>query len=254
MNVDPFVSSPALREDSVPRLLADGSVKICGLRQPEHAVAAAAAGADLLGFVFAPTRRRVTPEQARCCIDAARAAVGSRRVLAVGVFVDATVAEMNAVAEIAGLDLLQLHGYEPPAALGSLNRPALKAVSPPIGSDGAAVSRVLDDFGGAPTRPIAFLIDGHSPTASGGAGARADWALAQRLAVRYPVLLAGGLDADNVGAAIAMVHPIGVDVSSGVETEGVKDLSRIVAFVAAAKLGFHAAAERPASVTASGGG
>jgi phosphoribosylanthranilate isomerase len=245
MNVASFPPRSTLAEGAVPHPLRRRSVKICGLREPEHAAAAAAVGADLLGFVFAPARRRVSPDQARRCLDAARAAAGASRFLAVGVFVDAPVAEVNGVAEAAGLDLVQLHGDESPATLQGLNRPALKAVRPLLGSDPVAVSRVLDDFGGGPTAPLAFLLDGHSPTAAGGAGVRADWRLARRLVRRHPVLLAGGLDPENVGAAIAAVRPLGVDVSSGVETAGVKDVARIVAFVAAARLGFRELDDHP---------
>lgn len=237
-----------LPDGGLAHVLGRRTVKICGLREPEHAAAAAAAGADLLGFVFAPARRRVTIDQARRCIDAARMADGTRRFLAVGVFVDARAAEMNAVAEMAGLDLVQLHGNESPTTLRQLDRPALKAVRSPPGADPTAVSRVLDEFGRGPTKPLAFLIDGHSATVAGGAGVRADWRLARRLALRHPLLLAGGLEPENVAAAIAAVRPLGVDVSSGVESEGVKDSARIAAFVAAARLGFRALAERPGPV------
>lgn len=239
MTVGASVPTVRLEADAGPITLAVGSVKIDGLRQPEHAAAAAGAGADLLGFVFAPARRRVTPEQARSCIAAARAAAGSRRVITVGVFVDAAVGEMNDAAGRAGLDLLQLHGDEPPESLTALDRPVIKAIAPPSGSDAEAISRLIDDYAKGPRKPIAFVIDGYSPTSSGGTGVRADWALAGRLATRHPILLAGGLDAENVGLAISTVRPLGVDVSSGVETDGGKDASRIAAFVAAAKLGFR---------------
>ena len=215
-------------------------VKICGLREPVHAQAAAAAGADLLGFVFAPARRQVTPDAARACIVAARSEASSRRVLTVGVFVDASAEEMNAAAEEAGLDLLQLHGDEPPELPAQLTRPVLKALRPPPGSRPVEVERAMERYRSIANTPIAFLIDGYAAKAAGGTGVRADWDLAASLAGDRPVVLAGGLDPGNIADAIAAVRPLAVDVSSGVETDGTKDAAKIAAFVAAAKRAFAA--------------
>jgi len=216
-------------------LLPPHSVKICGLREPDHARAAVAAGADLLGFIFAPARRQVTAEIARMCIEAARAEAGGRPVLTVGVFVDASIGAMNATASEAGLDLLQLHGDEPPSQLSRLDRPAIKALRSPAGTTVAAVEAEIARYRTAIVHPVAWLIDGFREGASGGEGIRADWALGAALTKVGPMLLAGGLDASNVAEAIAAVHPIGVDVSSGVETDGRKDAAKIAAFVSAAK-------------------
>lgn len=223
-----------------------GIVKICGLRQPAQAWAAVEAGADWIGFIFAPGRRQVDPETARACIVAAKEAAAERPVLAVGVFVDADPAEMNAVAERAGLDLFQLHGNEPPEILARLDRPAVKVLKPPIGSPPAETAVVVDRFVAGPASPVAFLVDGVAEGTAGGAGVRADWAVAAALAGRHRTLLAGGLDAEQVATAIVEVGPVGVDVSSGVETEGVKDPGKIAAFVAAARAGFQ---ERPPART-----
>src|SRR4051794_5826169 len=103
------------REERLGHLLARGSVvKICGLREPSHAVAAVASGADLIGFVFAPARRQVTASVARACIAAVRESLPKHDVLAVGVFVDADPREASSIADEAELDVLQLHGQEPP--------------------------------------------------------------------------------------------------------------------------------------------
>ncbi len=212
-----------------------GVVKVCGLREPVHAAAAAAAGADLLGFIFAPARRQITVAVARRCIAAARASAGDRRVVAVGVFVDAAPHEMNAAADVAGLDLLQLHGDEPPAVLGRLNRPIIKALRPRPGTPLAEVDTLADRYRAVANAPIAFLVDGFAVDAAGGAGYRADWDLARVLAGRGPMILAGGLDPGNVVGAIVGVRPLGVDVSSGVETDGAKDVAKIAAFVASAR-------------------
>ena len=228
---------------SGPGVIAPGSVKICGLREPVHARAAVAAGASLLGFIFAPARRRVDVAAARAAIDAARAEAGARKVLAVGVFVDADVGEMNSVAEAAGLDLLQLHGDEPPALVARLHRPVIKALRVPIGTDAAHVEAVISAFEQGEKTPVAYLLDGFDARAKGGGGVAADWGLAAALARRWPLVLAGGLTPENVGAAIRGATPRAVDVSSGVETNRVKDPARISAFIGAAQSAFATASD-----------
>ena len=218
-----------------------GAVKICGLREPAHARAAALAGADLLGMIFAPARRQVTAETAAACIQAARTAAPARRILAVGVFVNATAEELNRTAMVAGLDLLQLHGEEDPALLDELDRPVIKGLRPVPSSTGAAVDAMIARYAAAANAPLAYLIDGYHPGHYGGTGTRADWSLVAELARRWPVILSGGLDAANVATAIQSVRPRAVDVSSGVETDGVKDVGKITAFVVAAKSAFHTA-------------
>jgi phosphoribosylanthranilate isomerase len=220
--------------------------KIDGLRDPEHAAAAAAVGADLVGFIFAPARRRVTPEIAAACIAAARAASSARSVAAVGVFVDATAAEIRSVVAASGVDLVQLHGSEPPELLDEISVPALKAFRPQPGVTAADVLAEISRFHRASTPPAAVLIDGYAPDAAGGTGVRADWSLAEEIAAAFPIVLGGGLDPENVGEAIRRVRPRGVDVSSGVETEGVKNPERIEAFIRAARLAFrdHGVAEQ----------
>lgn len=237
--------SPSAGQESNPGLDAlvrrGGLVKICGLREPQHAATAATAGADLIGFIFAPARRRVAPEQARACIEAARAAAPGP-IVAVGVFVDEAPGRIAEVVEVAGLDAVQLSGAEPPAFAAGLPVPALKAIKPKPGDAEADVVVVIASHvtnGGA----IAALVDGYHPGSAGGAGVAADWGLAGRLARRAPVLLAGGLDPENVAVAIRQVRPVGVDVSSGVEVGGVKDAERIAAFVSAAKGAFSGLAD-----------
>lgn len=228
----------AMPNDAGPPRLGFGSVKIDGLREPGQARAAVLGGADLVGFIFAPGRRQVTAAQARACLDEARAAAGARRVLGVGVFVDASAAEMNEVAAAAGLDLLQLHGEEPPDLLGALDRPVLKAFRPPPGASAPEVAAAFGRYRSVANAPVGFLLDGYSARAAGGEGVRADWALGAELARTDPLVLAGGLDPDNVAAAIRSVRPVAVDVSSGVETDGVKDDAKMAAFIEAAKRAF----------------
>lgn len=213
-------------------------VKIDGFREPEHAAAAVAAGADLIGFIFAPARRQVAPEMAAACIAAARAEVPDRPFAAVGVFVDASAVEIRGVVAESGVDLVQLHGAERPEILADIPVAAIKVFRPEPGIAAAAILEKIDRFRLASRPPVAYVIDGYAPDAAGGTGVRADWELAAKIAVERPIMLGGGLDPENVGDAIRRVRPRGVDVSSGVEISGVKDVARIEAFIRAARSAF----------------
>ena len=217
-------------------------VKICGVSRPEHALVAAEAGADLIGLVFyPPSHRNVTPEGAAAIVEALRAS--GHATLAVGLFVNEDSARVNAVADMVGLDLVQLSGDEQPAALAGLNRPLLRSVRI---ATGEGVVRVRERLTAATTmlgprepgplgQPLTPLLDAHVPGFWGGTGTQADWDAAATLARLWPLFLAGGLTPENVGAAIRAVGPLGVDVSSGVETDKVKDPAKIRAFIAAAR-------------------
>jgi phosphoribosylanthranilate isomerase len=217
--------------------LPTGFVKICGLQAPDHARAAVVNGADLIGFVFAPSRRQVSPAQVAGCIQAARDAT-DRPFLATGVFVNAPADTINQIAAETGIDLVQLHGDEPPALIQALSLPAIKALRPAPGASLDEVRSTIELYLQASEPPVAFLIDGYHPTLPGGGGVRADWLLAAELAADIPIVLAGGLDPANVAEAILTVRPAGVDVSSGVESHGVKDPGKIAAFIRAAKAAF----------------
>src|SRR5689334_11720609 len=206
------------------------SVKICGLRTIEHAVAAAEAGADLLGFIFAPARRQISPATAAQISQAARSASpAGRRITLVGVFVNEAPARMRAVAAECGLDAIQLNGDEPAEIAEQLSD---IAVIKAFRFDATPVEEAWLQSERANVR---LLVDAHVPGAYGGAGVMADWDRARLLARQRPIALAGGLTPDSVGAAIDQVRPWGVDVSSGVETDGVKDVAKIRAFVDAAR-------------------
>lgn len=202
-------------------------VKICGVRDAETALIAANAGADLLGFVFAPSRRRVSPALAREIVAAVRARHAGRVRMA-GVFVDECPLLVDALAETCDLDYVQLCGHEDAAYLDRLDTPVILArqTGPGLLADVRAVSHA---------RVAAILLDAVSQTARGGTGTLCDWTVAARIARERPVILAGGLAADNVAAAVAAVRPWGVDVSSGVESDGRKSPAKIVTFVARAK-------------------
>lgn len=202
-------------------------VKICGLRRPEDLEAARAADADLIGLVFAPSRRRLTPDEAAALL---RTAPGHPP--AVGVFVDTAAAEIDRLVETVGLAYVQLGGATTAAEAGALRVPYLKVIH-------VHIERRIDDFVHMLheyREAAAFVLDSPSPL-GGGSGVVADWSLAAAIvaASDRPVLLAGGLRPDNVAAGLAATGAAGVDVSSGVERDGWKDARLIRDFVRAAR-------------------
>jgi len=204
-------------------------VKVCGITSPEDAACAAEAGADAIGMVFWPGSPRAVSLDRALAIGA----VLPSSVVKVGVFVDASRDEMARVADAAGLDLLQLHGEEPPELLAGLPRRALKAIR--VGSGFVAEDALR--YGDA----LGLLLDTRSAETPGGTGRAFDWSLVRGVRERARfVVLAGGLTPDNLSAALAAVRPHGVDASSGLETApGRKDPARVRAFVAAARAAEH---------------
>lgn len=204
-------------------------VKVCGITSREDGLLAAEAGADAVGFVFWPgSPRRVSEEHA-----AEIARVLPPFLLRVGVFVNAPREEVARIADAVGLDLLQLHGDEPPDAITGLPRRVLKAVR--VGPDFAAAEAMR--YVG---RAAGILLDtrlGEGSAMPGGTGVGFDWSRVRGLSGLVPFLvLAGGLAPGNVSEAIAAVEPHAVDVSSGVEASpGRKDPARVRAFVEAVR-------------------
>jgi phosphoribosylanthranilate isomerase len=209
-------------------------IKICGVAEPEHARVAVEAGADFVGVVFyPPSIRYVSIEQARAVSEVVHQS-GQGAVRVVGLFVNASVEEMNATADEVGLDLIQLSGSEGPELIRELTRPVIGTVR--IGSTGGqGEERAFAAWGDATPQPFAIMIDSHVPGMYGGTGTLSDWFVAAEFALRYPIVLAGGLDPHNVVSAIQRVRPAIVDVSSGVESSGRKDSEKIRAFVQAAR-------------------
>ncbi len=204
-------------------------VKICGITNLPDAICAAEAGADLLGFVFyPPSPRCVTPALAREIIAALRASGASART--VGVFVNEAVERVRQVQSECALDWIQLHGDEPPPIVRALGPRAFKALRL-RGSDELA-AQIAKFRGAVKGKEPALLIDAFDPHHFGGSGQRADWRIAGQIARGFPILLAGGLSAENVAEAIRQVHPWGVDVSSGVErAPGLKDHQKVRQFI-----------------------
>jgi phosphoribosylanthranilate isomerase len=190
-------------------------VKICGMTRGEDADTAVRAGAAAIGFIFWPESPRF--------IDPFRARRITRTlppfVTPVGVFVNQPAEYVNQVATLVGLGAVQLHGDENPEYARAMVRPVVKAIS--------TIHR--DTAQNWPAN-VMLLVDAHDPVKRGGTGAKADWNAAGQLARERRILLAGGLTPETVAAAIAAVHPFGIDVSSGVErAPGIKDPERITA-------------------------
>jgi phosphoribosylanthranilate isomerase len=191
-------------------------VKVCGLTRLEDAAAACELGAAAIGFIFWPRSPRfIDPYRARAIVRALPPFV-----IPVGVFVNQPADYVNGVARLVRLGAVQLHGDEDVEYIARISRPVIKAVS-----NGMADAAI------AWPREAVLLVDAHDPERRGGTGVAADWETAARLARARRVLLAGGLNAGNVAAAVARVQPFGVDVSSGVESApGVKDRGRMEDF------------------------
>ncbi len=207
-------------------------IKICGITNLADARVAVEAGADMLGFVFyEKSPRYIAPE---CAREIALVTRHLSPVTFVGVFVNESLARVRAIMDIAQLDLAQLHGDEPAEMVRALSPRAYKALRP---RDAAEARAAIETYravvdGSAP----AFIVDAFDAKQFGGTGARGDWNIAADIAREFPILLAGGLNAENVADAIRAVAPWGVDVSSGVErAPGLKDHAMVREFVRNAK-------------------
>lgn len=198
-------------------------VKICGITDVNTAVSCVNYGADAIGFVFAESKRKITPEDAREIVSQLPANIHK-----VGVFVNETKENIIQLAQFAGLTHIQLHGDETPDFCEALGLPVIKAIS----ADAEEIG--ISDISKFPCEY--FLVDGPKGEYRGGNGIAFDWQKVNSQAFkRKRLILAGGLDEGNVEEAISLVNPYMVDVSSGVETEGVKDLQKIKRFIKKAK-------------------
>ena len=208
-------------------------IKICGIREGVHALAAVEAGVDFIGFVFAPVRRQVSPVKAREIVDTVKKS--SSAIKPVGVFVDAPASEVNRIADFCGLDLVQLSGNESWEYCRQIARPVIKAIR--IGQQRPEDINTELTVGLKTLSPQRFIIllDSQVEGKYGGTGITFNWKLAQQVTKEFPVIIAGGLNPENVAQAIEIATPWGVDVSSGVETDGTKDIAKIKAFIEAVR-------------------
>jgi len=239
-------------------------VKICGNRTPADVIAAAEAGADFVGMVFAESRRKVDTQEAYDMVRAlgrplaehefltpppaqphVREEVGEwfrhgsrvleaylevKRPLTVGVFADQSYEEINEIVEECGIDLVQLSGDEPWDDCLMIARQTIQVVHvSPLDSPSDPMALVEPGFA------IALMLDSAHGQYRGGSGQTFDWEVARQIASRMPMLLAGGLTPENVAEAVRTVRPWAVDVSSGTETDGKKDYDRVRAFIAAVR-------------------
>ena len=193
--------------------------KLCGMKTLEAAQAAVEAGADFVGFIFCPqSKRNISPgAAAKICSE-----IGFRA-RKVGVFVDEELYRVNVIAELCHLDYVQLHGHEDADYIRQIRRPVIKAV--PYGPDFSAreINRLPAEL---------ILVDTYLPGMAGGTGETFDWRSAAKeiKKIKQSVLIAGGINVDNVKEAWDTFHPYGVDVSGGLETDGEKDIQKIQAF------------------------
>jgi len=194
-------------------------IKICGICDLDSARAAVEAGADMIGFHFCNSDRRVSPADAKAILDELMV-----RPKIVGVFIDEDPDEVRRIAELLDLDLVQLHGSEPPGF--DAGRPVMKVLKVKDGNVPGT-----DDW------PDPIMLDSWSADQRGGTGQTWDWEVARPLFASRQVFIAGGLEPGNVGKVVSQFKPYGVDVSSGVEARvRVKDPEKLRAFIRAVRL------------------
>jgi phosphoribosylanthranilate isomerase len=205
-------------------------IKICGIKDEAHALALAETGIDFMGLVFASSPRQVTRSHARKIVAAIKRTKSSPEI--VGVFVNTPAPTITETAEKCNLDWVQLSGDEPWSLCREINLPIIKVIRV---SRNKKPEQIINDleYGRkllAKQKHI-FLLDANAREKYGGSGMKFDWKLAVPVAKRLPVIIAGGLTPANVAEAIKLIRPWGVDVSSGVETKGAKDMSKITKFI-----------------------
>ncbi|MBZ4644792.1 MAG: phosphoribosylanthranilate isomerase [Petroclostridium sp.] len=193
-------------------------IKICGLTSVRDILFVNQYHPDYVGFVFADSRRKVTPYIAREMIG-----LLSPSIKKVGVFVNEHIEKVNEISEICQLDIVQLHGNETPYYCLQVNKPVWKAVRV---KDAKSLD-VIKEYGSVD----AILLDTFSEKQYGGTGTIFDWDMVKQAGIDQKIVLAGGLNAANVTSAIKAVRPYCVDVSSSVETDGIKDGAKIKEFI-----------------------
>ena len=200
-------------------------VKVCGITNAGDARVAADAGADAVGLIFAESPRRVGVEEARAVSIAL-----PDNIIRVGVFVDEEPAEVLRISHDVGLDLVQLHGDEPPGTVTALRMAGVKVMKALRVRDAASLE-ALEEY-----EPDLFLLDAYSANVRGGTGERFDWEVAKALRGRDNIVVSGGLGPENVREAVEFFETFGVDASSSLEDgPGIKNGELVRRFVLAAK-------------------
>ena len=209
------------------------AIKICGIQRAEDAVAAAEAGADLVGLVFVPQRRRRLTEEQAVQIAKALTECPEKTPQVVGLFADQPIGQVNRHIESCRLERVQLCGSESLDYCHQIQAPVIKVLHVPEGeASDEDLDRLAESIRNFRDAGHLITLDRQVEGLQGGAGKSFDWSIAARLAqAGHEFLLAGGLTPENVTEAVRSVAPWGVDVSSGVETDGVKDAAKIRAFI-----------------------
>lgn len=198
-------------------------IKICGIKNIDDAITTIELGADALGFVFAPSSRQMTPEAVKNIIEDLPPFTTT-----VGVFVNSTPEEINEIADYTGIQVAQLHGDELPEDCQAVKIPVIKAIRVKDASSLLNLENYEPYVKG-------FLLDTYVPGNQGGTGLTFNWQLVSQAKAYGNIILAGGLSPDNIADAIRTTLPFGVDVSSGVETNGQKDIEKISQFIQRAR-------------------
>lgn len=199
-------------------------LKVCGITELEDARYLAGAGADYLGFVQHDESPRYAPPA--LADDILQWIHGPKPV---GVFVNTPAEDVNTAAEDAGFELVQLHGQEPPDLVEAVERPVIKAIHVRHDASPEQLRTLFERY-----EDVAeyFLLDTHDSSVWGGTGESFNWRLARELSKDYPLFLAGGIDAENVGRAVDTMRPFAVDLSSSLESApGQKSFEKIDAFM-----------------------
>ena len=209
-------------------------VKICGIKTEAQAIFAAEAGADFIGMVLAPSPRQVSADTAASIVKAVRKT--AKRVMTVGVFVNANINTVKQITRRCGLDWVQLSGDEPWEYCARLERPIIKALRLSQARPPEQVIKEIDEgMRMLRGKEALILLDTHDSNLYGGTGRTFDWSLAAPLTRCFPVIIAGGLTPENVSELIKKVAPWGVAVSSGMESGGAKDTEKIRKFIEAVR-------------------
>ena len=213
-------------------------VKICSVQEAEHILAAAEAGASFVGLNFVPgVRRRLLEDKAREMVQAFRDRYDRTGPRLVGIFVDQPQDEVDRILQECDLDMAQLSGHESLEYARLVSKTGDQGRPRSCGEAGPeeVIARLRPLLSELESAEILPLLHPDVGPAHGGTGATFDWKIARALAADRRFLLAGGLDPENVAQAVRQVQPWGVDVSSGVETAGIKDVEKIEAFVQGAR-------------------